>query len=564
MRDVGFVKKRIVRRKPSTEEGGTLLERLFALRGISNPSELDHGLAGMLPPSSLKNLEIAADLVAKHLHLNSKILIVGDFDADGATSCALMVSALTAMGAVGVEYLVPDRFRYGYGLTPEIVEVAFARSPDLIITVDNGIASIDGVNRANALGIQVLVTDHHLPGGTLPDAETILNPNQPGCEFASKALAGVGVAFYLLIGLRQNLRASGWFEQRLEPNLAEFLDLVALGTIADVVPMDQNNRRLVSEGLKRIRAGRCRPGLAALLAVSGIDPKQVASRDLAFFVGPRLNAAGRLEDMTIGIECLMADDHSAPALAMQLDDLNSQRKDIEADMREEAMHALKTLSLKDQQTAGLCFYRPDWHQGIVGIVASRIKDKSHRPVIAFARVGENELKGSGRSIQGFHMRDALDLIATRHQGLLTKFGGHAMAAGLTLRESDFESFSAAFDEVVRETLGEASIEQVVITDGELGQPPTLQLAKDIVDAAPWGQGFPEPEFDDKFEILSQRIVGSAHLKLLLQPTEGPPIDAICFNQGLTVDGRYVRCAYRLDINRYRGAEKPQLIVSLIQ
>lgn len=557
--------KRIVRRESRQfEPFDNLLARLYAVRGVHDPAALDHELSGMLAPGTLKNLDLAAALLATNLINQKKLLIVGDFDADGATSCALMVSALKAMGALHVDYLVPDRFRYGYGLTPEIVDVAMIGQPDLIITVDNGIASIDGVARANELGAEVLITDHHLPGHELPAAAAILNPNQPGCTFESKSLAGVGVAFYLLVGLRSALRELGWFAEREAPNLGSYLDLVALGTIADVVTLDQNNRRFVTQGIRRIRAGRCRAGITALLTLAGIEPEIVTSRDLAFAVGPRLNAAGRLEDMTIGIECLLAEPQHAQQLAERLDDLNHQRKEIEAQMRDEAMHVLESLSLEDKKAAGLCLYQPEWHQGVVGIVASRIKEKSHRPVIAFAAVGDGELKGSGRSVAGFHMRDALDLIATSHPGLLTKFGGHAMAAGLTLDESDYERFCEAFDQVVRDQLGEASIEQVVISDGELGEPITLELAKELAEAAPWGQGFAEPEFDDNFEILSQRIVGGRHLKMLLQPDIGAPIDAICFNQGRVVEERYVRCAYRIDVNRYRGFEKPQLIVTLIQ
>ena len=539
-----------------------LLARVLSVRGVRSEHDLDHSLTGLLPPE-LKGIETAADILIDALRAQRSILIVGDFDADGATSCALMVMALQAMGATQVNYLVPDRFRFGYGLTPEIVEVARRFSPDVIVTVDNGIASVDGVARAGELGITVVVTDHHLPGSQLPDAGAIVNPNQPGCSFPGKSLAGVGVAFYLLSVLRRRLRDDGWFQSRAEINLAEYLDLVALGTVADVVPLDQNNRRLVSEGLRRIRAGRARPGLLALLSVAGVDPRHLTSRDLAFAIAPRLNAAGRLEDMSAGIECLMAEGDRASELAEHLNGLNAERREIERDMRDQALEVLADISLDDREMAGICLYDPGWHQGIVGIVASRIRERSQRPVLAFARAGEGELKGSGRSVQGFHLRDALDAIATGNPGLLSKFGGHAMAAGLSLREDRFDEFRLAFDEQVRRVLGKARIQQVALTDGEVNQPITLELARDLESAAPWGQGFPEPEFDGRFEILEQRLVGGGHLKLLLQPDQGEPMDAICFNYPHLIEGRQLECAFRIQINRYRGSEKPQLLVTLI-
>lgn len=557
--------KRIKRREGQQPLSFTspLLARILSSRGVLNPDDLDHSLKGLLGPDSFLGIREAAKILAEALESDSSILIVGDFDADGATSCTLMVTALRSMGARQVNYLVPDRFKFGYGLTPEIVDVATRFKPDVIVTVDNGIASVEGVAHANSLGISVVVTDHHLPGKELPAAAAIVNPNQAGCMFPSKALAGVGVAFYLLSVLRAELRRRNWFADHPEINLASFLDLVALGTVADVVPMDQNNRRLVEEGIRRIRAGHCRPGLKAMLQVAGVDPQHLTTRDLAFSVAPRLNAAGRLQDMSIGIECLLADEVRAVELAEHLNALNDERKEIETDMRDMALAHLKQLSLEDETAAGLCFYRPDWHQGVVGIVASRIKEKSHRPVIAFAPADDGELKGSGRSVPGFHLRDALDAIATGHPGLLLKFGGHAMAAGLSLLESDYERFKEAFDQEVRRTLGEAKIEQVVMSDGEITEPVTVQLAKEIERAAPWGQGFPEPEFDGKFEILDQRIVGERHLKLLLQPETGEPVEAICFNHGGLAENRNIRCAYRLEVNRYRGLEKPQLIVSVI-
>ena len=557
--------KRIVRREGQQSLSFTspLLARILSSRGVLSSDDLDHSLRGLLAPDSFLGIREAATILAEALESDSSILIVGDFDADGATSCTLMVTGLRAMGARQVNYLVPDRFKFGYGLTPEIVDVAVQFKPDVIVTVDNGIASVEGVAHANALGIPVVVTDHHLPGNDLPAAAAIVNPNQVGCKFPSKALAGVGVAFYLLSVLRAELRNRNWFVHHQEINLAEWLDLVALGTVADVVPMDQNNRRLVEEGIRRIRGGYCRPGLKALLVVAGVNPKHLTTRDLAFSIAPRLNAAGRLQDMSIGIECLLADEASAVALAENLDALNNERKEIETGMRDIALAHLKQLSLDEETAAGLCFYRPDWHQGVIGIVASRIKEKSHRPVIAFAKAVDGELKGSGRSVAGFHLRDALNSIAIRHPGLLLKFGGHAMAAGLSLFEADYERFREAFDKEVRSSLGEAKIEQVVMSDGEIAEPVTVRLAKEIEGAAPWGQGFSEPEFDGKFEILDQRIVGGRHLKLLLQPEIGDPVEAICFNHGGLAENRHIRCAYRLEVNSFKGMEKPQLIVSVI-
>ena len=558
------MRKRIVRRKEQVPLAFTtpLLARVLSARGVRSKNDLDHSLTGLLPPT-LKGIECAADILIDALRENRSILIVGDFDADGATSCALMVTVLRAMGAARVNYLVPDRFRFGYGLTPEIVEVAREFSPDVIVTVDNGIASIEGVSRANELGVTVVVTDHHLPGNQLPDAGAIVNPNQPGCSFPGKSLAGVGVAFYLLSVLRSRLREDGWFQSRPEINLAEHLDLVALGTVADVVPLDQNNRRLVAEGLRRICAGRARPGLLALLSIAGVDPRHLTSRDLAFSIAPRLNAAGRLQDMSLGIECLMAEGERASELAEHLDALNAERREIETNMRDQAFEVLAEISFDDKDLAGLCLYDPGWHQGVVGIVASRIKEKSQRPVIAFANTGEGELKGSGRSVQGFHLRDALDSIATRNPGLLNRFGGHAMAVGLSLQEHLFDRFRRAFDEEVRRELGEAPIEQVAVTDGALNEPITIELARDLETAAPWGQSFPEPEFDGRFEILEQRLVGGRHLKLLLQPDQGGPVDAICFNHPALIEGRQVECAFRIEVNRYRGFENPQLLVTLI-
>lgn len=555
------MQRRIVRREIA-DPTASLLDRLLSARGLVDKQATDHSLAGLLQPDSMKDIRRAAEILADCVEQNASILIVGDFDADGATSCALMVSTLRAFGCNKVQYLVPDRFRFGYGLSPEIVEVARQFSPDLIVTVDNGISSVEGVALANRLGISVIVTDHHLPGTTLPDAAAIVNPNQPECRFASKSIAGVGVAFYLLSVLRRELRDRDWFKDKDVPTMADALDIVALGTVADVVSLDQNNRRLVEEGVRRIRAGRARPGLAALISAAGVDPRYLTTRDFAFSIAPRLNAAGRLQDMSIGIECLLAAEPTASTLATQLDALNRERREIEIGMRDEALALVEALSI-DGAAAGLCLFEPHWHQGVVGIVASRVREKSERPVIAFATAENNELKGSGRSVAGFHLRDALDLIAKRHPDLLIRFGGHAMAAGLSLEKQNLARFSQAFDDVVREMLGEAVMEQVALTDGELGEAITINLAKALETAMPWGQGIPEPEFDDDFEVLEQRIVGGRHLKLLLQPITGAPVDAICFNHPGLLERRHIHCAYRIEVNRYRGLEKPQLIVTLI-
>ncbi len=502
----------------------------------------------------------AVSVLEQALVGRQNILIVGDFDADGATSCALMVAGFTALGATRVDYLVPDRFRFGYGLTPEIVDASREFEPAVIVTVDNGISSIEGVARANSLGIQVVITDHHLSGEVLPDAAAIVNPNQPGCTFESKALAGVGVAFYVLMALRSRLRDAGWFAGP-EPNLAELLDLVALGTIADVVPMDRNNRILVSEGLRRIRAGRARPGINALIALTNNDTKNITSTSLAFGIAPRLNAAGRLENMSLGIECLLAEAAPAQLLATRLNDLNEERKSIELDMKIQAEQYVEKFANASDSRVGVSLYHPDWHQGVVGIVASRIKDKIHRPVIAFARAGDQELKGSGRSIPGLHIRDALDTIAARNPGLLIKFGGHAMAAGLSIAPADFDRFSELFDVEAARWLGADELEQTLVSDGEIEAEISLRVVREVLDAAPWGQGFPEPLFDGEFEVLDQRIVGQRHLKLKLRPCASQQVlEAIAFNHDRLLDERTIRLAYRLDINHYRGRESVQLII----
>ena len=546
-----------------------LLARLFAQRGIVDQTEIDFSLGNLLPPDSMKGLSEAANVVASTIVNRQKIIIVGDFDADGATSTALMVHCLRACEA-DVDYLVPNRFEFGYGLTPEIVAVAAKMQPALIVTVDNGISSVDGVGAANALGIETVITDHHLPGDVVPAATAIVNPNQTGCAFPSKALAGVGVSFYLLSAVRKVLRQKLWFEQKQlsEPLLADYLDLVALGTIADVVPFDKNNRVLVNEGIRRMRAGKIRPGIRALLAVSGTNFKKLVSRDIAFGVAPRLNAAGRLEDMSIGIECLLSEtDAGAVVLAEQLDGINKARRSIEDEMKDQAIEIVKAAVASNSESTktekyGVCLYNASWHQGVVGIIASRIKDRVHRPTIAFAKVSDTEIKGSARSIHGLHIRDALDTIATANPGLIDKFGGHAMAAGLSLPLARFAEFAALFDAEARKGLSKGDLEQQVVSDGELGGKFNLATARKIAEAAPWGQGFPEPVFDGEFEIIDQRILGGRHLKLrLLKDDE--LIDAIAFNHNRLIEERMKRMAYRIDINEYRGLEKVQLIIEAV-
>jgi single-stranded-DNA-specific exonuclease len=559
--------RKLIRRQIGYDLPGVspLLNRLYVGRGIVDNQELDNSLANLIPPDSLKGIGQAVSILGEALKTRSKILIVGDFDADGATSSALMVSGLKAMGAQDVDYLVPDRFKFGYGLTPEIVEVALGFSPEVIVTVDNGISSMEGVQTALDNDIKVIITDHHLSGPELPPADAVVNPNQKGCNFPSKSIAGVGVAFYLLTALRAFLRETGWFDGN-EPNLADSLDLVALGTIADVVSMDRNNRILVSEGIRRIRAGRARPGIYALIAAAGIEYKQLSSKDLAFGLGPRLNAAGRLENMSLGIECLLSDGQRATELAAKLNELNLERKSIETEMKVQAEQFIREQVATNQGTPdfGVCLFHPEWHQGVVGIIASRIKDKIHRPVIAFASASENEIKGSARSIPGLHIRDALDSIATRNPGLLTKFGGHAMAAGLSLEPGNLTTFRKLFDEEARKWLTDEYLEQVVVSDGEIQGPLTLSLVSSVLEAAPWGQGFPEPIFDGEFEVMDQRIVGERHLKLKLRPVhESRPIDAIAFNHDRLIEQRQLPVAYRLDINRYRGRETVQLIVECL-
>ena len=570
---------KLIRRRPADPAAGLsdaslhpLLARIYTTRGVRTPAELDLALAQLLPPAQLRNADAAAVLLADAVAADKKLLVIGDFDADGATSTALAVSLLRQFGAREVDYLVPNRFEYGYGLTPEIVALAATRDPAVIITVDNGISSLDGVESARARGIATLITDHHLAGRTLPRADVIVNPNQPGCAFPSKNLAGVGVIFYVMLALRAQLRLRGWFAQRAEPNLAHYTDLVALGTVADVVPLDHNNRILVAAGLQRIRAGLARPGIAALLDVASRDPRTVVASDLGFAVGPRINAAGRLDDMSIGIECLLSEDPArAAALAMQLHRLNQDRRLIESDMQEQALRELARLELVQEAEPPLAMtlYQPGWHQGVIGILASRIKDRIHRPTIAFADGDPGQIKGSARSIPGIHIRDILDAVAVRHPGLISKFGGHAMAAGLSLARQDYEAFSRAFVEEVARHAEDVELQAVLDSDGELAEAEfQLELATALRFAGPWGQHFPEPVFDGVFQIVSQRLVGEKHLKLVLFPASGSVLlDAIAFNVDLAVwpdpSIEQVEIAYRLDVNEYRGQRSVQLMVEHI-
>jgi len=546
-----------------------LLTRLYAARGVLSAVELEKGLARLIPFTELKGIEAAVELLVEGLRQGQRMLIVGDFDADGATASTVGLLGLRMLGAAHVDYLVPNRFEYGYGLTPEIVAVALTREPELLITVDNGISSIEGVAAAKAAGLKVLVTDHHLPGHELPAADAIVNPNQPGCSFPSKALAGVGVIFYVLLALRARLRELGWFSaERPEPNLGELLDLVALGSVADVVPLDANNRILVHQGLARIRAGRARPGLRALLEVAGKQHARITSTDLGFILGPRLNAAGRLDDMSLGIECLLCEDEAlARDMAVQLDQLNQDRKAIEQGMQREALAQLKDLPVENLPF-GLCLFEADWHQGVIGILASRLKERYHRPTIAFADAGEGMLKGSARSVPGFHIRDALDAVASRHPGLISKFGGHAMAAGLSLPAEHFETFAKAFDEEVRRQLCEDDLTGRLLSDGVLEVTEFhLELARALRNAGPWGQHFPEPLFHGVFQIVQPpRLLKERHLKLQLRSECGSvQLDAIAFNVDRELwpnpSVRKVEVVYKLDVNEFRGQESVQLLIS---
>ncbi len=589
MTAVSVSRRRIVRRrvdKPAAfgSEMHPLLARILAARDVCNDEQLSLKLDCLHPPSALKGMSQAVSLLCEQLVSQGRILVVADFDADGATSCAVLLRGLASMGFPFLDFVVPNRFEYGYGLTPEIVALAAQQHPDLIITVDNGISSIEGVDAAQALGIRVLITDHHLPGETLPAADAIINPNQSGCPFPEKSLAGVGVAFYLLLALRARLREQGWFTDsgRAQPNLGDLLDLVALGTVADVVPLERNNRILVNEGLRRIRQGRCCAGIRALIDVAGRDAGALRASDLGFAVAPRLNAAGRLEDMSQGIDCLLTDDPGQAArMAVALDAINRQRRTIEADMREQAERVLMDMQLQDaegrhrQLPAGLCLYDRSWHQGVVGILASRLKESLHRPVIVFADAGAEEggepmLKGSARSVPGLHIRDALERIATLHPGMVSRFGGHAMAAGLSLRSDQLSRFGEAFDKQVAISLGDSVGEGMIVTDGELpAEALVMETASLLNEAGPWGQAFPEPQFDGEFVLHQQRLVGTNHLKLIVSvPGDTRQLDAIAFNVDTAVwpDATVsrARLVYRLDVNRFRGQDTLQLVVEYLE
>jgi single-stranded-DNA-specific exonuclease len=554
-----------------------LLKKIYANRGVTRLEQVDYSLAGLVDFSLLKGIDTAAEIVSQAIIDNKRIIVVGDFDADGATSCAVMVRSLKAFGLHNVDYLVPNRFDYGYGLSPQIVDVAARSGPDLIVTVDNGISSIDGVRRANELGIQVVVTDHHLAADELPEAAAIVNPNQPGCEFPSKMIAGVGVAFYLMLAVRANLREKNWFDAesgRAEPNMANYLDLVALGTVADVVPLDENNRILVEAGLQRIRRNKACVGINALLTIAGKSIEGCSSQDFGFIIGPRLNAAGRLDDMSIGIECLLSDDYEqAFKYASTLNQMNQQRRQIEGEMLEQAYDILdqqmEMLDDAEQVPDAMAIYDAQWHQGVVGLLASRIKEKYHRPVIAFAESGDGELKGSGRSIPGLHMRDVLDVISKQHADLIEKFGGHAMAAGLTIKQESFHRFQQAFNNQVSAVLRPEDLDNISESDGPVAEEyMTIEASEIIKYASPWGQLFPEPVFDDEFKVLNWRIVGEKHLKLeLVKEDTGVCYSAIAFNktdQDLPEGDNNIHIVYRLDVNEFRGNRSLQLIIQHIE
>jgi single-stranded-DNA-specific exonuclease len=537
-----------------------LLARIYAARSITAHAQLDDDLAQLVHPSAMMNIERAARLLVDAIDSGSKLLIVADYDADGATACAVGIRALHAFGAQ-VDYIVPNRFEYGYGLTPEIVGLAHAmHHPDVLITVDNGIASVDGVAAANRLGMRVLITDHHLPGENTPDAWCIVNPNQRGCDFPSKHLAGVGVMFYLMLALRAELRQHGTRRDPL-PNLAGLLDLVALGTVADVVQLDDNNRRLVQQGLKRIRTGRCQCGVSALFAAAGRDITRASAHDLGYALGPRLNAAGRLTNMALGIECLTTDDPArAMDIARELDALNRERRGIEADMQESALAAIDRAQCGDDYT--LALFDPDWHQGVIGIVASRLKERFHRPVIAFARGTAGEIKGSGRSIATLHLRDALDLVTKRYPGLIVRFGGHAAAAGLTVREADFDVFRTAFEETVRSLVTPSQLALQIETDGSLPLEHATYETALVLENVTWGSGFPQPSFFDRFQIVEQKVVGGRHLRLRLT-REGRAFNGMLFGTASEVP-TYIDALYRLDINEFNGTRSLQLTLQYWQ
>ncbi len=560
----------IVKGEPVCEH--PLLDRIYRARQIQNSQQLDRTLKSMLAPHLLHGIESAVDLLLQAREKQQKIVIVGDFDADGATSTALTVLALRQLGFTDVDYLVPNRFEQGYGLSVDVAKLALEKNVELLITVDNGVSSFEGVEFLKNLGVKVLITDHHLPPETLPCADAIVNPNLAQCGFPSKSLAGVGVAFYVMLALRAKLRELGVFTTQTQPNFTDLLDLVALGTISDVVPLDQNNRILAYQGLARIRAEHCRPGIRALAEIANRNISQFTASDLGFSIGPRLNAAGRLDNMSVGVELLLADDMpNARSLAFELDSLNQTRKEIEQGMKLEALEICRNLTaLSNQAPLGIVLYQADWHQGVLGILASRIKDKFHRPTIAFAQDQAGILKGSARSIEGLHMRDVLERIHSRYPDMILKFGGHAMAAGLSIREELFTQFQQAFVQTVEEWLREDQLQGIIWTDGQLGTEFfNLETAELLRQAGPWGQGFPEPSFDGEFTILQQRLVGEKHLKMMVEPKQGGPLlDAIAFN----IDTAYypdfsikqAKLAYKLDVNEFRGNRTIQLLVDYIE
>lgn len=556
-----------------------ILKRIYINRGVTSLEQLQTAVRSLHSYQKMHGINDAVQLLFEAIQHNKRIIVVGDFDADGATSSALSVLALRMLGSHNVDYLVPNRFEDGYGLSPEVVDQAIEIGAQVIMTVDNGVSSIEGVRYAKQQGLKVLVTDHHLPGHELPDVDAMVNPNLQECAFPSKALAGVGVAFYLMMALCVHMRKNGWFEQQgmAEPKLMELVDLVALGTVADVVPLDENNRILVHQGLQRIRAGKARPGIQALIEVAKRDARRIVASDFGFALGPRINAAGRLDDMSFGVELLMSNNiHAARRMASELDGLNQTRKEIEEGMKQEAMAFCERLQFGENSKLphGLVLFQRDWHQGVIGILASRVKDKFHRPVIAFADGGEGSIKGSCRSIPGLHMRDTLDRIDTQNPGLIVKFGGHAMAAGLTILEKDFERFAKLFDEAVKNELDEAVLKGVIVSDGELKPEEfSMHTAELLRSGGPWGQAFPEPLFDGEFKVLHQKLVGEKHLKLMLEPLhKGYPtnimIDGIAFNVDLRrwpdASVKTVRLAYKLDINEFRGNQSLQLMIDHIE
>ena len=569
-----IVERPLLGRDAGVSEQNKILKRIYLARGIKSDTELQRGLAQLPSPWLLTGMEEMELYLINAIEQQKKIVIVADFDADGATSCTVAMQGLRLLGAENVDFIVPNRFEYGYGLTPEIVELVIQKQADVLVTVDNGISSLAGVEVAKQAGIQVLVTDHHLPGEKLPDADAIVNPNLPDDEFPSRALAGVGVMFYILMAMRSRMREQGWFITRniTEPNLAQLLDLVALGTVADVVALDQVNRILVHQGLLRIRSGKGHAGIKALVDIAGKNLHSLASSDLGFAIGPRLNAAGRMDDMSVGIQCLLSDEQTeAKQLAQLMDELNSDRREVEGQMKQEAMRLLKDMNALDEQhlTAGVCIYNEDWHQGVIGILASRIKDRLNRPVIAFANSGNGEIKGSARSIPGVHIRDVLSDIAVAHPKVLQKFGGHAMAAGLSLQLHDYPVFMLAFDKAVEERLVDVDLDQKVYTDGELTDVEmTIGFCELLKNAGPWGQEFPEPLFHGVFDVVQSRIVGQQHLKLVLRKTNSELlIDAIAFfveRPEYWLGIRQVKIAYKLDINEYNGQRSIQFIIDYVE